>query len=261
MTDDIASSSIVLPSIPISADELEEICRCYHCDCSTYPVCTWQGEPCAECFHTETMTHLDPQDSSPGKYHKKRGGNNQQIIPRPLTKTYIEEIFTRPNGDCLYECIALALNEYLDDRRATYRITVDDLRAYVSRCQTNQTFEAYQALARHQSEYRALVNVRSLRGLKNVIRQTGTTVGPEHCLWGDENCLNIFSEGYKLRFAVFDEKGVLVQTIGNERYPHTILLRHNRSHAGEEHFTLLKFNDQTVLQRNEWNWLEKRMKK
>ena len=243
--------------IHISSQEMAELCRCYRCDCTTYPVCTWLGEPCEECFDVVKFLHYEPDVSKPGQ-HNKEIHESSPTEPRPLVRTLIEEIKTQPSGDCLYEAIVHALNHYV---RSGTMITIQDLRDAASRYQTQHTFEAYQVLAEDQPEYRCVSRSRTLRGFKNIMQRTGETVGPEHCLWGDENTLGIFSKLLKMKFAVFNDKGQFRQTIQAERgSKHTILLRLNFSRPGEEHFTLLRFNGETVLQEHEWNWLKNRLK-
>lgn len=134
------------------------------------------------------------------------------------------------------------------------------MRRAAARYQTQHTFTAYQALAADQPEYRCISKSRTLRGFKNVMQRCGEDVGPEHCLWGDENTLNVFSKLFQLRFVVFNDKGQLVQRVQDAvRVNHTVLLRLNRSRPGEEHFSLLRFNGETILQDHEWNWLKNRL--
>jgi hypothetical protein len=253
--------------VKINEQDLLELCRCYKCDCATYPVCTWLGEPCSLCFNVNTFTHYDSDSAKPSLFknnadHQREQQREQQLTildKRPLVKTRIQEIKTDGNGDCLYECIALALNRYLSDGVAREKITVADLRFFVSQRQTNATYEAYKNLAA-TGDYECLSKVRNIRGFKNVIQQCGGNVGPENCLWGDENTIGVFADAYRMRFVVFDERGALLQMIGEPEYVHTILLRLNRIRVGEEHFTLLQFNDQTVLKQHEWLWLKKSLR-
>jgi len=250
--------------VKINDQDLLELCRCYKCDCATYPVCTWLGEPCSLCFNVNTFAHFDADASKPslfknGANHQREQQREQQLTlmdKRPLVKTSIQEIKTDGNGDCLYECIALALNHYLSPHVAREKITVGDLRFFVSQRQTDATYEAYKNLA-VTGDYECLAKVRNIRGFKNVVQQCGSEVGPEHCLWGDENTLGIFSDAYRLRFVVFNERGALLQMVGVPEYAHTILLRLNRVRVGEEHFTLLQFNGHTILKQHEWLWLKK----
>ena len=256
---DTTTATTTTPQQPlqicISDAEMAELCRCYRCNCKTYPICTWLGEPCNDCFDVELLQHYHPTLDRPGEHQRVLETNNEQ---RPLVRTFIEQIKTQPNGDCLYEAIAHALNHYV---RSGVSITIEDLRAAASRFQSNDTFTAYQVLAADQPEYRCISQARTLRGFKNIMQRCGEEVGPEHCLWGDENTLNIFSQLFKVRFAVFNDKGQLVQRVQAQRnIKHTILLRLNSSRPGEEHFSLLRFNGETILQAHEWNWLQNRLK-
>jgi hypothetical protein len=250
--------------IKINEHDVLELCRCYKCDCSTYPICTWLGEPCKLCFDIETFSHFDADQGKPGLFlnglehqHARLRHHQLTIVNRrPLVKTRIQEIKTDGNGDCLYECIALALNRYISSTVSLQKIAIADLRFLVSQLQTNETYEAYKTLA-STGEYDCLAKVRNIRGFKNVIQDCGAVVGPENCLWGDENTLGIFSNAFHLRFVVFDEHGKLLQVVGQQEYGHTILLRLNRVRAGEEHFTLLQFNGETIIKQHEWLWLKK----
>jgi len=242
--------------IKVSDAEIAELCRCYRCDCKTYPICTWFGEPCAECFDVAKLKHHKPNMNRPGEHAPEI---EEEEAIRSLVRTYIEEVRTQPSGDCLYEAIAHALNHYV---RSNVWITTHDLREAASRYQSAETFSAYQALATDQPEYRCISKARTVRGFKNIMKRCGDEVGPEHCLWGDENTLEVFSRLFKVKFAVFNDKGQLVQRVAASVFPrikHTILLRLNQSRPGEEHFSLLRFNGETILQPNEWNWIQNRL--
>lgn len=249
--------------INISDAEWLELSRCYRCNCATYPVCTWLGEPCNECFSALEFQHLAPAE--PGCFSTPPH-SAASPPPRGLTHTRIEEVGTSGNGDCLYDCVAKALNHYIPLQRvATQHISIGDLRQFVSRRQTPATFDAYKVAAVGDADgsYECLSKVKTLRGFKNCIQHCGSDVGAQKCLWGDENTLNIISSAFRLRFAVFDERGALLQSVNGEGAAapkHTVLLRLNRSVDGEEHFSLLTFNRQTVLQSGEWAWLKKTLK-
>lgn len=245
--------------ISISDAELLELRRCYRCNCATYPICTWLGEPCEYCYCACNFCHLDPDPASPGLF-KPATSSTPKNPPRFMRSMTIREVSTDGNGDCLYECISKALNRYVNTSIATDPISVSALRNFVSRKQTNENFEAYKHTARASSNYDCLSRVHTLRGFKNIMQQCGSDVGPDSCLWGDENTLDVVSSAFCLNFVVFDEKGRLVQFIESPESPaHTILLRHYRHNDGEEHFTLLEFNEQTVLQKHEWTWLKKKL--
>lgn len=237
--------------------EIAEINKCFQCDCETIAagICTWQGEPCLECFDVATYCHLQSNPNRPGLF-ERNSANHQNYSPenRPQ-KGSIKEIMTDGNGDCLYECIARALST-----TGTSRITISELRAFVSRNQTEDTFNAYKIVAKHdeQGSYNCLKKVRTLRGLKNVIQRCGAHVGAENCLWGDENALHILSNGYRLRFAIFDNTGKIVQLVEPTQHnaSRTVLLRLHRQIKNCEHFNLLTFNDHTLLHNYEWNVLK-----
>lgn len=232
----------------VQPEEVAELNRCYRCDCKTRStrVCTWQGEPCKECFSFVTYQHFLPNPAEPGLYVKVERPLVNRAIPRSLQ---ISEIPTDGNGDCLYDCIARALGT------DTEWVPIADLRSFVARKQTTDNFSAYKTLASQSEEYSVLSRVRSLRGFQNVIRRCGSDVGPEECLWGDENVLNIISTAYKVRFAVFDDRGKIIQIIMPEETigePHTILIRLSRRVKQSEHYTLLSLNGQTLLQPSEF---------
>lgn len=239
--------------IELSEVELLEMNRCFHCDCSTYPICTWIGEPCKECFNTDSFTHYNP-DVRPGLFQTRNTVNTEKRI---IKNTKVSEIKTSNDGDCLYDCFARALNRYLRKGIANKEITIADMRMFVSRYQTPDMYNAYKTLAESSSDYECIAKTHSLRSFKNIIQQCGNNVGAEKCLWGDENTLNIFSEIYRIRVVVFNERGQLLQIIGTDELRHTILLRLNQQQKAEEHYTLMQFNNQTILQKHEWIWLKK----
>lgn len=244
----------------IADEELLELSRCYKCNCNSYPICTWYGEPCGECFDVGSFHHQSP-DNRLGIFIKR--GQLGRAPPtalhtqadRPLTNTKVAEVKTDASGDCLYDCIAKAFNRYLNAHVSTSPITISDLRHFASRKQNQAMFDAYRSVG----HYECLAKVHTLRGFRNVMQQSGSDVGVENCLWGDENTLQIFSDAFHLRIVVFNERGKMIQFIGQEDYSHTLLLRLNRRKAGNEHYTLLEFNDQTILTQNEWFWLKKHL--
>jgi hypothetical protein len=248
-------------AVTLTSDELKELAKCYKCDCTTRGLCTWQGEPCTECFNLNTYAHLQPGNNI--GTHASSEASGQQQATREITKPQIEQVSTKPNGDCLYECIACALNELVDIRDGGRPITIDDLRAFVSRSQNSETFGVYRTLADEQPEYACLRSAHTLRAFKNIIRRCGRDAGPRGCLWGDENTLHAIAEAYRLRFAVFNEKGRLIQQVQvpSQECPvmRTVLLRLNNLSPGEEHFELLQFNGHSLLLDNEWGWISQRL--
>jgi hypothetical protein len=172
----------------------------------------------------------------------------------------IEEIATDGNGDCLYECISRALSG-----GKTPGVTIAALRAFVARSQTDDTYTAYRVVSRQDdgAGYDCIKKVRSLRGLKNTIQLCGAQVGADKCLWGDENAIHIIANGYRLRFAIFDNSGRIVQIVEPEetppKTPKTVLLRLHRQISHCEHFNLLTFNNHTLLDQHEWDWLYRRL--
>lgn len=243
--------------------EIDELCKCYKCDCETADcgICTWFGEPCAECFDLTTYSHLQPNPRHPSRFLKN--SHHPEKLRRSVSHAEIEEISTDGNGDCLYECIATALST-----TGLHRISISDIRAFVARKQNDETFSIYKSLAgRTRSntdfeEYQCLKKVRTLRGFKNVIQRCGANVGPDECMWGDENTLQVLADGYRLRFAIFDHTGNLIQIIEpnqeNRSAVCSVLLRLYRHTVGNEHFNLLRFNNQTLLSQHEWEWLHDR---
>lgn len=246
-------------NISISPNELAELTRCYRCDCMTGPMCTWQGEPCTECFDLSSYCHKNPDPREPGKHVREHVAELQPEVP--IVDARIKIIPTKPTGDCLYECIVIALNALVLRNIAHTRITIDDLRSLVSRKQTEDSFHAYRALSHDQPEYLCLQQTKTLRAFQNIVRVCGRDVGAEHCLWGDENSIHVIANTYRLRIAVFNEKGKLAQFVKPESHTpaRTIVLRLNRSSPGEEHFELMQFNRHTLLYESEWRWLCKRL--
>jgi hypothetical protein len=238
-----------------------ELQRCFKCDCRTYPICTWFGEPCKECFQPASFRHKRSCGDRPGLFENGPSASDARTEDRPLIHTRVTEIRTSANGDCFYDCIAKALNRYLNKSVATAEIGTAELRYFASRQQTQATFEAYRtASLANEDEYKCVARARNLRAFRNAMQQTGDEVGVENCLWGDENALQIVSDAFHLRILVFDQRGQMIQVIGQEGFKHTLLLRLNRNKTGQEHFTLLAFNEQTVLVPNEWTWLKKHLK-
>ncbi len=243
--------------IQIDPDELIELQRCHNCDCETYPICTNNGEPCDECFNLIHYVHNDVSNIL-GLFKKQQ---QQQVQERSLKNCCIKEIPTNGDGDCLYESFSMGLNKYLTQSPvATKLIEISDLRFLVSKKQTETTFQTYKQL-QDQQEYASLNNIRTLRGFKNLIQISGAEVGSDKCLWGDENSIEILSNTFKLKIAIFDEKGKLIQIINQHQtnFNHIMLLRLNRTYENHEHFTLLEFNDETILKQNEWIYLKKRL--
>lgn len=234
----------------LTESELLELRRCRHCDCSTYPICTWFGEPCRECFCPDSFTHYDSDAQHPGLFKTQMAAPSRK---RTIVHYRVLEIATSNDGDCLYDCISRALNQYLDKGVAQQTISVIDLRTFISRFQTNETYAAYKTLAASSKDYECIAKTHSLRSFKNVVEQCGKDVGAPNCLWGDENTLNFFAEAYRIRFVVFNDQGQLLQILGAPDFRHTMLLRLNQ----DQHYTLLQFNHQSVLQQHEWMWLKK----
>lgn len=161
------------------------------------------------------------------------------------------------DGDCLYEALAKALNHYI----VREKLTIAELRFFVSQQQTQERFQSYKAL---EKEYPAIEKTKTLREFKNVIQQCGSNTGPAKCMWGDENTLDIISNAYHLRFAIFNEKGRVIQTIEPKlpkRARRTVMLRINQSMPGYEHYSLFMFNQETLLLDNEWNWIKHKTQK
>lgn len=231
----------------VQPHEIQELTKCYNCDCATLAttkLCTWHGEPCKECFDITTYQHLQPDPNHPGLFKSDLNQPTPQL--RRIEHPRISEIQTDPNGDCLYDCLSKALGG----------TPIDMIRAFVARSQTQDTFDAYKTVSKHSDGYGVLQNVRTLRGLKNTIQRCGAVVGSSECLWGDENTLQIIANGYLLRLAVFDTTGKLIQKVEPDSPSvRTVMLRLNRLRPGSEHFTLLAFNRQTLLQPHEWSWL------
>lgn len=237
-----------------SNEELKELFRCHLCDCETRRcgICFWQGQICLECFCTTNFSHRQYDPSRPGQHDTR--GIPPTATPRPVTHPRMSEIQTEGNGDCLYESIAKAL--VLDRHIHVAAVSPQSLRLFVSKCQKPEHFAAYKVTYAD-----ALKRVHTLRGFKNSIQLCGKDVGPENCIWGDENTIHILSNQFQLRLVVFDQRGQMIQKIEPESLAsaRTILLRLNRQLKNNEHFSLLAFNGQTLLEEQEWLWLKQKL--
>lgn len=264
-------------------NEFTELLKCYQCDCTTAPFCTIAGELCHECFDYTHFVHKKPREKFPGTFspytecpHTGAGNTTTEGA-----RFYV--VRSPSDGDCLYHCVCNALNALNtltvsaalnastgSKITTTSKFTVEMLRRLVSRRQTEHTYNMYMTLADTTDEYANLREIQSFSQFRQFIRQCGSTVGAEECLWGDENALQIFSNEYGLTFVVFNEKGNVIQKVlpdllneSNDapteiHCPRYVLLRLNEGKKGQEHFDLLQFNGASILNQNLWEYLQKK---
>lgn len=236
-------------NIKSKKDMMREMYGCKDCDCESYPWCinSYLGGLCRECFDLESYTHKKALRSNPGLYGVDRQSRvGRSVIDYP----YIKLIPTPLDGDCLYRAISKAFDG---------KVTTEDLRYLVARCQSHVTFETYKELSGFMSEYRPVRAAHTLRDFRVLLKKTGDDVGCSNCVWGDENALSIISTMFRLGFMIFNEKGVLIQRITPERTSsyndckpgRYIMLLLNGSKAGQEHYNLLEFNRRTLLSEEE----------
>ena len=243
------------------SEEHNELYKCFRCDCVTYPHCSVLGELCSECFDRKHFKHLKPRSNFPGTFKPSKCDTNCEKTERyadSTTRFYV--VRSPPNGDCLYCSISNALNS---SNNGNTKITVEDLRILVSRKQTKETYDAYMALVKESPDslnYKNMENVKSFAQFRHFIQRTGEKYGPNGCLWGDENAIQIIANIYGITFVIFNEKGNVLQKVypsDSESLckPRYILLRLYSKSEGEEHFDLLTFNQKSILTEAAWQYL------
>lgn len=229
--------------------------KCYACNCSTAPLCTVNGEVCNECFDIYRFKHKQFNRSNLVciGFLKDYVEDESEPVSPTNAKMYIPKnpkvqvIEVPGDGDCLYKCVEMALP-------GDAQITVTDLRALVANSQTQETFDNYKEV------YPPLAKLKTLQSFRNFIKRCGAKVGPDKCLWGDENALQIISNEYILHFAIFSAGGGLIQLVEPEldtsvpssymkRY--VLLLLDNRNDTNE-HYYLLKFDNKRLISEPVW---------
>jgi hypothetical protein len=199
-------------------------------------------------------------------------------------KTNFYVVRSPPDGDCMYMCISNALDQ---------RVSVKDLRRLVSRKQTKEMYNTYMDLydmtnmelssvdtcddargdtiddiAQTLPEFCTLEHIKSFDQFRHFIQLCGSEVGADKCMWGDENALKICSDEFGFTFAIFNEKGSIIQKIkpttpaispaGQNMHERIVLLRLNGGSKGQEHYDLLKFNGDCILTIDKWEYLIKK---
>lgn len=224
---------------------MKEMYSCKECECASFPWCSKFGSLCKECVDLSSYIHKRPLRNNPGRY--AIDPESSHSIPNDnIDYPYIQVLKTSPNGDCLYKSISIAFDGL---------ITVEDLRHLVARYQTQTTFDMYKELSKFMPEFRPIKGTSCLRDFRILIKKTGGDIGIGNCVWGDENSLQIISTSLRLGIMIFNEKGKFMQSLNPEPiYMHEntiprryILLLLNNSKAGNEHYNLLKFNNNTLL--------------
>ena len=225
-----------------------ELRYCYKCDCETYPYCSIDGHPCPECFDLYSFSHKSCDKHKLGMFIKTQSSRLQKQIK--IVDPYIQIIATDPNGDCLYKCLSEAF---------LGKISVKNFRNLVAQNQSIDTFQAYKTLAENRPEYSCVKAARTLRQFKNLIQRLGRDIGVNQCLWGDENALQIISNVWHISFKIFNEKGYQIQSIipEHKQVSRIVLLRLNQSEGeGVEHYSLMFYNNHTVLTQFEWKHIK-----
>ena len=235
-----------------------EIAKCVMCNCETHPVCSVDGQVCKCCFDIVNFCHKRKNVEKPGHF-KDKGFTPQQWQlsndpPPPLIVEFpkLEIEYADGDGDCLYTSISNALYKCVS-KHALRRLVADN--------QTRATFESYKNIYTKE-----LVQIKTLRQFKNVLKQCGSDYGAFNCIWGDENALQIISNDYLINFCIFNEEFNLISTIspqteeianGMEYSKRFILLLLNNGKSGQEHYNLLKFDRKRILSERYWNYLYK----
>lgn len=233
-------------------DNTLELWKCYMCDCERYPFCNVMGEVCQYCFDIQHFEHKIPIKEIPGKFHKKKCGPHCQKSASYTPKNpKFKLISSKGNGDCLYESVENAFNS---------SFTIEDLRNFVSFKQNPDTFDAYKNIG----EYKMLLeNAEDYHDFRHLLQKTGAEHGITDCVWGDENTLYYLSNELGVTFVIFNQKGSLLQKIEPEhefckrRY---ITLHLNNEDSGREHYDLLVFDENKILNEAMWQSLLKMFK-
>ena len=241
----------------LSNSVTNELNKCFMCNCEYFPFCHIEGcgQFCDECFNVNDYTHStnntlvsildrncvndsndvtdnviynDVLDLSKLKFKSRKGG--------------FTSVRTKPNGDCLYESISTAFNK---------KISIQELRNLVSNLQTIDTFTVYKLLSEDENdikEYEIIKYIDTLDEFKHVIRRCGYEYGAKNCLWGDENALHHISNTLNVHFVVCDGRGNFLQKISPRSFcDQYIVLKLNNLKEGFEHFTLIRWNGESIL--------------
>lgn len=255
-------------------NEFTELLKCYKCDCIGKPYCNIKGELCDECFDYKHFCHRKPRSKFPGTFLKVKCSFDRckkTAVYKNNKKTFY--VVRGPgDGDCLYTAISNAMGG---------TISVKDLRRLISRKQTNDMYKAYVELSKTTNEFQVVQQVNSFAQYRHLIQLCGSEVGPDQCIWGDENALSIISNEFGFTFVIFNEKGNVIQTITPSHNGDTcdntndvtnnkqcnkhakctvcvkrfVLLRLCGTDNNEGHYDLLKFNGHSILSSAMWNYL------
>lgn len=227
---------------------MKEMYACKDCDCETYPWCTTLHGVCGECFDINEYKHKQALRQEPGKYAIDR--NNIKNKEPTITYPYIQKVSIPPDGDCLYKSISIAYDKKID---------VKKLRCFVANKQTPHIYNTYKEISKSMKGYTPIEKINNLRELKMLIKKMGKDIGIRDCMWGDENSLQILVNIFNIQIVIFNEQGRLIQTItpcDNNNTPRYIMLSLNNQAPGNEHYSLLKFNNHALLTQNEWSYLK-----
>ena len=243
---------------------MDELLKCFKCNCETKPFCSVNGRPCDKCIDICTLVHYQPREILPGTHIKKKCKHSSSASASRKTFPFdtisvggkgLIVIKTKGNGDCLYESLSKAFGGLL---------TIEDLRALVSNNQTEAMYDNYMDLSDQNIFGKQLDTIESFAQFRHYIQKCGydDSCGGSsgNVMWGDENAIQIISNVWLLTFIVFNEKGNIIQRVepaktgvcGRGCCPRYVLLRLNGHSPGQEHFDLLQFNGRTLLCEDDW---------
>ena len=225
-----------------------ELWKCAMCDCERYPYCNVLGKICENCFDINHFEHKIPMKEICGKFIKKKCSNHCMKTPIYKAKSpKFTIILSKGNGDCLYECVENSFD---------HCITIDDLRTFVAYQQNEDTYSAYREINEHE----IIKDAKNFHDFRHIMQRTGAEFGASGCMWGDENTLYYLSNEYLITFVIFNQKGNLLQKITPQtqvcknRY---ITLHLNNQDVGREHYDLLVFDGNKILDEAMWQTLLK----
>lgn len=191
---------------------MDELRKCYMCNCETYPYCSIIGKICKNCM--KDLQHKKQNNENNGYF------DDIKLIKKNIRKSNKKRIIkrTNPDGDCLYQSMTIIFNN---------KITVNDIRKMVADKQTKDHYDHYKSLEMTK-DFEFMRNIDTFIQFKQYIKKEGRIYGSDKCFWGDENILNILSEEYRLNINIFDKNCKLLNNIGN--YDKSVYLLYNEEH-------------------------------
>lgn len=227
---------------------LDELVKCYNCNCEKYPFCNINGFICTVCI--DNNHHFSPDFNNLGYFRKDT--NDIVSIFKNLDKhedkhedNEFSIVTIPPNGDCLFNSVSKAFHNY---------VTVSNLRHVVACKQTPETYKAYKA-SQEDDELKFMNSINSLEEFRAFIKKGGKNHGAQNCFWGDENAINILSNEFKVTFVILDKDGShkssISPSIPLDNMYYIFLL-----HSDNSHYDLLKFNNCTVVNSDTWETIK-----